>query len=359
MNQISLGLTSVEKVVSAAWARALRCNHIERDADFRTTRMNTNRALQIIRDIWSETGIELPPNVFFEAPTIRLMAEILLGDGALANPDLVCLRDGVGKPLFLFPGAGSVLLDLRDLVDALDFAGPIYGIPFAGLDGKEPLHTTFEAEGQRSAAIVRRVQPEGPHRLIGYSMGGVTALETARVLHADEGLYPILGLLDTALNDHSWPVQVWLSFMLRKYAAGVRRKLVQSVRRRKAGVPIAERAKLQPPRRGMHLVFRFLNPESPEYPFYSPFWETHHPPHYSHVRATAGRMRGRYTPSIYKGPVYFFAAVIPHSATCDPQAVWPKYLPNAEWIRVAGSHLTIILGRNAKGLSARIFERFT
>jgi hypothetical protein len=33
-------------------------------------------------------------------------------------------------------------------------------------------------------------------------------------------------------------------------------------------------------------------------------------------------------------------------------------MTNAQWIRVAGSHLTILLGRNAKGLAAKIDERF-
>ena len=56
--------------------------------------MNSNRAFQIIRDIWFATSIELPVNIFMEAPTIRRMAAAIYDGTGLVAPDLVRLRDG-------------------------------------------------------------------------------------------------------------------------------------------------------------------------------------------------------------------------------------------------------------------------
>ena len=36
---------------------------------------------------------------------------------------------------------------------------------------------------------------------------------------------------------------------------------------------------------------------------------------------------------------------------------WPKYLPRAEWIRVPGNHLSMLIGRNAVRLAAEITEQ--
>src|SRR5580698_7032179 len=102
-----------EDVVAAAWEAALRRKPIDRDVDFRDLHMNSNRAMQVIAEIWFATSIELPVNVFFEAPTIRRMAAAIHDGSALAAPDLVLLRGGDGSdPLFLFPGGAGNLTEL-------------------------------------------------------------------------------------------------------------------------------------------------------------------------------------------------------------------------------------------------------
>src|SRR5260221_228921 len=110
---------AMEELVAGTWEKALRRKSIDRDADFRALGMNSNRSMQIIRDIWSATGIELPINSFFEAPTIRRMAAGLSDGSALVVPDVTLLRQGdPAHLLFLFPGGGGVMIELIDLVDA-------------------------------------------------------------------------------------------------------------------------------------------------------------------------------------------------------------------------------------------------
>jgi acyl carrier protein len=97
---------SIEDLVANAWEAALKRKTIDRDADFRSLNMNSNRSMEIIRYIWKKTSIELPVNIFFYAPTISQMAKAINDGNALVAPDLVRLREGdVATPLYLFRGA--------------------------------------------------------------------------------------------------------------------------------------------------------------------------------------------------------------------------------------------------------------
>jgi thioesterase domain-containing protein len=313
--------------------------------------------MHIIRLFWTAASIELPVNIFFETPTIRRMAAAIHDGSGLLARDLIRLRDGVEDiPLFLFAGSGGVMLELMGLVNALDYPGVIYGIPPSGLDGIAPIDTCFEAEATRMLSIIRRVQRTGPYRLVGYSTGGITALEIARQIREEDSDAVVLSLLDSSLSDHSWPLGVWLRFMLRKLTTNLRRiKLRRPIPRQAA----AGKLDINPPRRGTQYEFRFRNPHKPDYPYYSPFWVSHHPPNYTRVFGNVGRMRGLYMPRCYDGRVFFFVSAGGDPLVCDLEKVWPKYLPNAEWIHLPGNHLTMMLGRNAARLAQEITKRLS
>jgi thioesterase domain-containing protein len=320
--------------------------------------MNANRAAHVIRDIWSATSIELPVNVFFEAPTIRRMAAAIYDGSGLVAPDLVRLRDGnEDAPLFLFPGGVGVLIEQTELVRALDYPGVVYGIPFSGLDGIGPIYDRIETEAARSLRIIRRVQQTGPYRLIGYSLGGITALETARLILKEGDETGFLGLLDPQPNDHSWPFKVWLTLMLRKFVTRLRKMQLRRAVPRTPNKSAASMTEINLPRRGTQFEFRFRNPHNPDYPYYSPCWVGNYAPKYSRIAKNVIRMKGFYMPSRYDAKVFFFASAASNPGVCDLEDVWPKYLPNAEWIRLPGDHLSMMIGRNAVRLAKEISER--
>jgi thioesterase domain-containing protein len=354
-----LDLAKTEDMVANAWAGGLRGKLVDRNIEFRHLGMNCNRSMQILRDIWWEAKIDLPVNVFYTAPTIRQMASAIQDGSAFVAPDLIRLRSGDDTaPIFLFPGGGGVLMELDDLVAELDWPGTVYGIAFSGLDGG-PLHDRFEHEAARSLDIIRRVQKTGPYRLAGYSIGGITALETARLIRqgGEDGIF--LGLLDTPQNDHSWPFRVWAGFILQR----ILRKLTRWRRQLRSGRPArpatlaSHKRDIHRQRRGTQFEFRFRNPNNPEYPFYSPYWVSHHTPNYGRVGANACRMYGFYRPRLYDGQVFFFTSAGGDPLGCDPRSVWPRYLPRAEWIRVPGDHLSMLVGRNAARLAAELTDR--
>jgi thioesterase domain-containing protein len=351
-------LARLEDIVAAAWSKALRGKTIDRNADFRELNMSPNRAMQILLDIWSATSIDLPVNVFFEAPTIRRMAAAICDGSALVAPDLVLLRRGDDSaPLFLFPGHAGYLIHLTDLVRELDYSGAIYGIAVSGLDGVGPFHDRFELEAQRSLGIIRRAQRAGPFRLVGYSIGGVTALETARLIRRELGDTVFLGLIDTPQNDHSWPYGVWLAFLLRRLAIKIRNRMRRRAAARMSRAPAPGRPSINPAKRGTQVEYRFRNPRGPDYPYFSPYWTPDHTPNYSRAGEHVCRMKGLYAPTRYDGKVFFFASTGGDPLACDPEQIWPRYLPDAEWVRVPGNHVNTMFGRNVGRLAAEISTR--
>ena len=217
-----------------------------------------------------------------------------MGDGsALIAPDLTLLRPGDDSaPLFLFPGHAGYLIHLIDLVHALDYPGPIYGIAYSGLDGAPPFYDRFEQEAERAAGIIRRACPAGPFRLVGYSIGGITALETARLLRREFGDAVVLGLIDTPQNDHSWPYGVWLPFIACKFAR-LRRRIRRSV---SADLGASRAIRASPAAGGLGGVAAIPRGlqvpaiREPNYPFYSPYWTDDHTPNYSRVRYCSSMM---------------------------------------------------------------------
>ena len=70
----------------------------------------------------------------------------------------------------------------------------VYGLPGAPLD--EPQLETIEGMAARLVKIMRTVQPVGPYRFAGWSLGGVLAYEVAIQLIGQDQIVEFAGLID-------------------------------------------------------------------------------------------------------------------------------------------------------------------
>jgi len=255
----------------------------------------------------------------------------------------------------LFPGGAGFLHELTDIGRAFDVPGAIYGVTASGTDGRETIHDNLYDEAARAAALILKKQETGPYNIAGYSLGGCIALETARILRTS-GHDVQLMILDSGLNEHCWPLAIWAQYMAGQFFSRVHGRLKR-------------RAKVQqeftepeipgdvPARRGTMFEFRFRNPRHPNYPYFSPHWQTFHPPIYTRMRARAIIMKGLYEPEPYPWPLIFFLSRGGDPASCSPRKLWQKYLPNAEWLTVPGNHTSMIMGRHAKHLAGEMTKR--
>src|SRR5271154_3323935 len=113
-----------------------------------------------------------------------------------ADSSLVLMRDiGQKKPLFLVHGVDGGVASLSILVGRLEIGRPIYGIRSQALLRGRPLMTVEEQAAFYTGEICR-VQPEGPYHLLGFSFGGLVALEIAQQLHAQGRECGLIGAVD-------------------------------------------------------------------------------------------------------------------------------------------------------------------
>ncbi len=187
----------LEEAVAAVLAEFAGLGELGVDTSFFDaggTSIGATRAAMTIARRW---GVELPLHVFLTSPTARLLAAAIRSHDDHRVFDLVVpLREhGDGPPLFLVHPIGGNVFCYRDLVRCLPPGRAVYGLQAAGAEpGTVPL-SSMTAIADSYLAAVRRVHPEGPFHLAGWSFGGYVAYEMAGRLGPAELL--TVTLLDT------------------------------------------------------------------------------------------------------------------------------------------------------------------
>ena len=134
----------------------------------------------------------------FQHATVRTLAAYLDARDASVEPaaNVVSMSERTDAPnVFAIHPASGLVADYRPLAEALDGVANVYGV-------QAPFYTEDWWPGDLSelaadyAARIRTVQPVGPYRLIGWSVGGVIATEVARELSRDGGEVLFVGLID-------------------------------------------------------------------------------------------------------------------------------------------------------------------
>ena len=123
-------------------------------------------------------------------------------DDAMLRDCVVTLQPkGAAQPVFAIPGAGGNALSMQQIAHALGASHPFHCIESPGLDGRGPLPDSVAETAALYLRAMKRVQPEGPYALLGYSNGGVVAFEMARQLRVDGERVASLTLVDTLCPD--------------------------------------------------------------------------------------------------------------------------------------------------------------
>lgn len=171
--------TRGERWLAEAWGKALKYDDVSVEDDFFAAGGNSLTAVALVNRINREYGTRLPLQVVFESPKLAdLAARIDKGSG-VPSSRLVPLAAGDGKPVFCWPGLGGYPMNLRLLAGETGLGRPFYGVQAHGINAGETPYSTVEEMAKADVAEIRRVQPEGPYALWGYSFGARVAFETA------------------------------------------------------------------------------------------------------------------------------------------------------------------------------------
>jgi thioesterase domain-containing protein len=151
-------------------------------------------AIRLVTRIRARLGCDLSPVDLFQAPTVERLAAFLRRQAPAERGVLVGIQPaGPQRPLFCVHPAGG---------DVLCFAALAHGLgpdqPFYALQSIDPELNRIEEMAACYLDAVRKVQPEGPYLLAGWSLGGLIAFEMARALRAEGQEVDLLALFDVS-----------------------------------------------------------------------------------------------------------------------------------------------------------------
>lgn len=246
----------------------------------------------------------------------------------------VPMKPGAGHapPVFMIPGAPGSILQLGPVAAAMTGDSAVYAIRPRGVEeGETPCETLAEM-AEYAIAQMKALQPRGPYPLVGYSAGGLVAMEMAQRLAAAGDDVPLLVLLDTYPSRAVWPLRCHAEVLGRQACralwallrAGPRALVGELARRLRSlsgylsasGVSV-----LAPP----PLVAEGVSPAS------------------RRVHLASYNAGEAYRPVRYAGKVLFIQPEeVPDLEPRHPRLVWHRLLADFEVCRVPGTHLGLV-----------------
>ncbi len=154
-------------------------------------------AAHLFREINICFKLDLPLATLFHAPTVRRLAALIRGSAAeQMNAPIVQIQpNGSRLPIYCIGAADGEVIVYRRFALELGPDQPLYGLQpfrlFGPLPTVKQLATAYIDE-------LRKMGESQPFCLVGYSFGGLVAVEMARQLQCDGIAPPIVALIDTS-----------------------------------------------------------------------------------------------------------------------------------------------------------------
>ena len=136
-------------------------------------------AVHLQAEVEKEMQQKIPLSLLFDAGTIEAMAVQLLKirEETEFDPIVTLKSSGDGLPFFCIHPAGGNVLGLMHLARVFPEKHPFYGIQARGIEGTEEPFESIEEMASYYLAAIKKIQPDGPYHIGGYSLGAHIAFE--------------------------------------------------------------------------------------------------------------------------------------------------------------------------------------
>jgi acetoacetyl-CoA synthetase len=316
-------------MLTPIWESVLNRSSIGIADNFFALGGNHRTADLLFANIARKCGRELPSATIFHAPTIAALASVLEQPTVPRFPPFVQLKAGTGKPPILIAPGLNGCASFSGLAKSIPTEHPIYGIQARGVDGLEEPFDRIEDMAEFYVDALTELQSQGPYILIGYSFGGLVALEMAQRLSSNQQHVGLLVLVD------AYPHPRYLS-AAQRVRLGVQRvgRHVSEMKHR----PI--RAAISYFMSGLKNRLRIAGVHRDELP-----------PETSrlalaqttlHVKDKAYTAMARYRPRAYRGVIKFVKSESDTYFPGDPVPVWAHLADSFEVETIPGTHLNIV-----------------
>jgi len=308
--------------ILAHFRDVLRSPHAGANDDFFALGGDSLLAVELLARIARTEGKALPAATLVASPTVEALARAIdASDGVPV--EAVTLRAGGDLPrLWCVPGMVGDPIWYAPLLRHLDPRRPVAGLSLIRLEQRVSIVET----AKHCVDAMLAVQPEGPYLVIGYSIGGMIAVEIARALAGRRAEVTFVGVIDTAAqNANGGYLDLTIPFWrLPRAHLGARARVRVSMRLRSVARAVVPGRASQ--RRGV----------MPRY-----------------VPGLQGAM-GRHDLTPFDGAITVFRAVDPPSVA-DPQLGWGRYaMRGVTVVDIPGHHLNLIESWRAGVLGSRV-----
>jgi acetoacetyl-CoA synthetase len=317
--------TMVEMLVPI-WQRVLQRQSIGINDKFFDLGGSLRSADILFAEIARACGRELPSATIYHAPTIAALAPLLEQPTLPRFSPFVQIKAGDEQPPILLVHGLAGTLPFFGLAQHIRTGHSIYGVQGKGVDGREEPLDSIEDMAAFYLDSLKELQPHGPYILIGYSFGGLVALEMARRLKKNGEEIALLVLIDAYPH-------------LRYLSPGQRMRLIARRALRPSGMKqrLARAASYVTPSFGRSRDEASNGGDRAAEASRPSFEETT-----PRVKEKAYIALARYRPAFYDGKVKFVKSESDDYYPADPVAVWVKLAAKFEFEIVPGGHLDMV-----------------
>jgi thioesterase domain-containing protein len=321
---------AIVDALTEIWQRVLQRPNIGPEDDFHTLGGHEALADKMFAEISQIFGRQLPAATICHASTIAALAAILQQPTLPRFSPFVKLKAGTGKIPILIAHGLDGRARFSKLAKHICTEHSIYGIQAKGIDGLEQPFDRIEDMTAYYLAALHEFQPLGPYILIGYSFGGLVALEMAQRLAETGKQIALLVLIDT----YPHPGFLSLGERLRLMSRRIRRHISEITQRstRDAFSYFVLGLKHR-----LHVAGVHSPGMAPPATFRLAFARTT-----VQVQERAYLAYRRYRPRFYRGKIKFVRAEVNSYFPDDPAPVWTELAEELEVSTVPGGHLDML-----------------
>jgi amino acid adenylation domain-containing protein len=187
-----------EEVLATLWAELLSLDKVGIHDNFFALGGHSLLAVQLVSRIEQRFDIKLPLSQLFTSPSIETLATVIATQQP-SNRLVVPIRPkGPGAPIFFIHPSGGEIFGYSSLIEALDPSHPAYGVQSAYAAGINIDPYNLSTVCNTYVSEILTLHPTGPFYLAGWSLGGILALEIARMLEQNGHCVQWVALMDTS-----------------------------------------------------------------------------------------------------------------------------------------------------------------
>ncbi|MFN0025707.1 MAG: non-ribosomal peptide synthetase [Acidimicrobiales bacterium] len=318
------GAADLEAPILDVWRAVLGQPNLDVDSDFFEAGGDSLLAVEVAAKLEQRLGRRVPISALVLGRTPRRLQSLMETASPERTPTVATRRShvvplrsaGERPPLLVMPPGGGNLIVFDSLVQALDPTLPVMGFELPGFVRDEDLPTSVESLCDTYLPQLRAVQPCGPYRFLGWSFGGVIALEMAQRLRAQGEDVDLVAMIDTLVPglQRSGRGRAYVELIRQRDLLGLARKVSHTITVR-LRLRLVRHKGRRAQQRGAALDAVDRNT-----------WLT----------IKVDEIVERYRPRPYLGRVVFFAANRTHPwRTTDP---WRMLIHNFEVVPIDGAH---------------------